>query len=344
MERIAFLLASTGRPVYWREIFICAGAVTALLTLLSLRLFDRRRIWPMLLFVPLAAALSLAAARWIHWYCCFENYESLRAAMTDLSGGGYSLIGVFVGTLCAAGLLWALRLEKDLGALLDELAGAGALGIAAGRMGELFGAADRGKMVFSSMELQRLPFAAAVVNPVSGAYEWRFAAFCAQSLWAAAIFALLLLRRVLRTGKRGEKYASGGDFLVFLSLYCLGQILLDSTRYDALFLRSNGFVSLEQIVGLTVMTVLTAALSVTAIRRGGFRAVYPVSWALFLGGFGLTGYMEYYVQRHGEAYLFAYGLMAAGLSAVFIAFVILYVKARRPAESAATTENVPAEA
>ena len=110
---------------------------------------------------------------------------------------------------------------------------------------------------------------------------------------------------------------SGNGFPMFLCVYCLSQILLDSTRYDALFLRSNGFVSLEQILCCTVLTVLLVILSVRSIRVGGMRWIYPLSWILFLVGFGLVGYMEYYVQRHGETFALSYSLMALGLAVVF---------------------------
>ena len=40
---------------------------------------------------------------------------------------------------------------------------------------------------------------------------------------------------------------------------------------------------------------------------------------------GLAGYMEYYVQRHGGEYVFAYNLMAAGLGLVFLALALASV-------------------
>ena len=118
--------------------------------------------------------------------------------------------------------------------------------------------------------------------------------------------------------RRDRDRGEGRGFLLFLTLYCEGQILLDSTRYDALFLRSNGFVSLEQILCCAVLTAILIVGCARVLRAGGARWRIPLGWAVYLGGFGLVGYMEYYVQRHGGAYAFSYSLMAAGLALVFV--------------------------
>ena len=319
MERIAFLWNGSGAPVYWRTIILCMGALVFALMLAALRLWQKRPLWPVLTALPGGAALSLAAGRIIHWYCCFENYESFRAAMTGIQGG-CSMIGVFAGAVAACLLMRLFRMTKDLPGLLDDVAAAGALGIAVGRLGEQFGAVDHGRIIFEDPALHMLPFASPVPNAVSGAVEWRMATFCWHSIWAAAIFLLLILRLLLRPmwRKKERDMKNGSNFLLFLLLCCLGEVLLDSTRYDALFLRTNGFVSLEQIVCCGTAVTAAAILSVRGIRTDGFRRWYPVCWALILGGFGLAGYMEYYVQRHGSAYVFSYSLMLAGLTAVMI--------------------------
>ena len=339
METIAFTWDDL--PVSWRTLLIGLGVVSFILMLTALRLAQGRPLLPVLAAFPFAAAAAVFLGRVIHWYCLSEDYASFGAAVTDLSGGGVSLIGAIAAALLAAAALRLLGAEKDVRALLDDMARAGALGIAAGRLGERFGSADRGKIIIETQSLQRLPFAAPVIHPVSGAEEWRFATFCAQSLWALFLFAVLTIRSAslsrkapdLREGKKGN------GFILFLTLYCEGQILFDSTRYDALFLRSNGFVSMEQILCLTVLTVLLAALSVRGIRAGGMRGRYPLSWVLYLAGFGLVGYMEYYVQRHGGAFALSYSLMALGLAVVFAAEQI----AGAPPRETAAGEETPAE-
>ena len=342
METTAFTWGTL--PVSWRTLLIGLGALSFILMLTALRLAQGRRLLPVLAAFPFAAAAALCLGRIIHWYCQSEDYASFGAAMTDLGSGGVSLIGAIAAALLAAAVLRLLGAEKDTRALLDDTAAAGALGIAAGRLGERFGSADRGKILIETESLQRLPFAAPLIHPVSGAEEWRFATFCAQSLWALFLFLVLMVRLAALSRKAPDlrDRKKGNAFLLFLTLYCEGQILLDSTRYDALFLRSNGFVSMEQILCLTVLTILLAAQSVRGIRAGGMRVRYLLSWVLYLAGFGLVGYMEYYVQRHGDQYVFAYSLMGAGLALfTLVTFVMFRTSMMRPDPDRAPAE--PAE-
>ena len=314
-------LVFLGISVNAREALIALGALSFALMLPALRLWQGRRVLPVLIALPFGAAAALYLGRLIQWYCLSESYTSLGAAMSDLRTGGFSLVGVFAA---AIGCAWLLRLtgaEKDIRGLLDDLALSGSLGIAAGRLGESFGSADRGKILIENEALQRLPFSAVAIHPVSGDAEWRFATFCARMM------------RLSRRENELREREKGGGFLLFVTLYCEGQILFDSTRYDALFLRSNGFVSMEQILSLTALTAVMILLTVRCVRAGAARGSVLAYWALFLGGFGLAGFMEYYVQRHGGAFLFSYGLMTVGLAAVFAATRLAAAKARKPSSA-----------
>ena len=85
-------------------------------------------------------------------------------------------------------------------------------------------------------------------------------------------------------------------------------------RYDSCYLRSNGFVSLVQIIGALSCLAALIVFSLRSIRRDGMRAGLIVCWALWLLSLGLAGFMEYYVQRHADKFLLCYALMAAGLA------------------------------
>lgn len=316
MEKIAFLWKGVGQPVYWRTVFILLGAAVFLLVLLGLRTMRGR--FPSALFsAPLIGAGALAAARLVHWYCCTEDYAGLSAAFQDLNTGGFSLAGAFMGALAVAVVLASVDIIRDLPAFLDDGSLAAAAGIAVGRLGDMYGVIDHGRFLMTDPARQTLPWASPVVNAVSGAYEWRFATFFCQSIWAAIIF-LIVAAVMLRRKKRG--LPDGGGAALFLTLYCLGQIVFESTRYDALFLRSNGFVSMEQIVCAAALLMLLIA---GTVRARGFSLRLALCWLGFLAGLGLAGYMEYYVQRHGGEYVFAYNTMAAGLALVFLSLVLL---------------------
>ena len=336
MGKAAFLL--DGQFIYWRSIIWAVAVLAAMLLAVAARLWQKKPLPPLLISFPIAIVLSVYGARIVHWYCRFETYAGLGDALQNLGGGGYGLIGAFVGTLLALVLVWALRLEKDLPSLLDSVAPGAAFGIALGRWAELFTNADRGKMVFAEEALHKLPWATPVVN-TAGLEEWRFATFAFQSIWAGVVCVVTLLC-LLIPGRRQEQRKSwrgGNVFCTFVLLYCLGQILLDSTRYDALFLRSNGFVSLVQIVCAVAVAAVTALYSVRSIKVHGYHWYHGTLWGLAVLGLGIVGVMEWFVQRHGDEYIVSYGLMTVGL----LVFLCVPLWLRR---STRTSGSKPAKA
>ena len=332
-----------GEYYFWKPLVLVAGAIAAAILAIGLRIWRGEKLLPLMAALPIGAFFSVYFARLIHWYCRFESYESLDAALRNLRGGGYSLIGVFAGMLLAFLLVRAFCLTRDLPSLLDCVSPAAALGIAVGRLGDLFTSADRAKMMVEDAALQRLPFASAVVNATSGATEWRYATFAFQSAWCALLCVIFLIAALFGRRKKPlvrEGWGRGNIFMLFLVLYCCGQIVTDSTRYDALFLRSNGFVSLEQIVCAVAVFAVFVLYSVRSVMASRFRFWHPMLWLLALGGLGVAGYMEYYVQRHGNEYVMAYGLMCAGLFVFFCVVFTLFrtsmraERAERPARQA----------
>ncbi|MBQ6798592.1 MAG: prolipoprotein diacylglyceryl transferase [Oscillospiraceae bacterium] len=325
MNQIAFVFSNS--TVYWSSIVVAAAALCAMLAAVMIRLWRNEPLLPVLVYLPVATVLSVFFARLIHWYCRTDQYTSLSAALQDFTGGGYALLGVFAGCFLAAVLVRVLRLTDDLPSLLDSLAPAAALGIGMGRLCCLFNADSRGKMFVEDPARQKLPIGSPVVNATSGEIQWRFATFFIQSLIALAIFAILLIVTVimLKLIRRQNKRAQGMTFLIFMVLYCSSQIVMDSTRYDALFLRSNGFVSLEQIFSIVVLVGCAVIFSIRSVKQCGLRLWHPVLWALILGCFGGTGYMEYYVQRHGSLYMMCYSIMSACLLiAAVLSFVLCF--------------------
>ena len=117
MEQIAFIIGN--RLVHWSFLMVALGGAVAVC--LFLWLYTRQTEnwsgagWMLLLACP----LSVFFARLVHWYCRYTSYTSFASAMTDLSTGGYALVGVFAGCLLAAVLLRLLRRVDNLGQLLD---------------------------------------------------------------------------------------------------------------------------------------------------------------------------------------------------------------------------------
>lgn len=323
MEQIAYIIGS--RLVHWDFIMAALGGAVAVC--LFIWLYTRQTEnwqgagWMVLLSCP----VSLLLARLIHWYCRFASYSSFAAAMTDYSSGGYALMGVFAGCILAACILRLTRRVSSLGTLLDCACIAGAAGIAIGRLGCFFSIDDQGMLLTG---FTRLPIAHCSVNPITGLEEYRLATFLLQAFAAAILFWSLLQFYIARCQK-SEKYRPGDVFWIFMVAYCAAQAVLDSTRYDSLFLRSNGFVSLVQILCLVTLVVTMVLFSVRMVRTTGWHPGFLLLWIPALALLGGAGYMEYFVQRHGNQAAFAYGTMSICLGAfVLLALAIRWISVR----------------
>ena len=316
MEKVAFI--NGGTFVYWSSIMLTIAVLAAIACFAGIYLWKSKNGMALSLTVPVALLLSVVIGRWVHWYCLTDSYESLRAAMTDYTWGGYALMGPFVGCLLTACLMRLIRVSMNRPEMLDSMCRGGGVGIAVGRLASLFNASSRGQVVADTVGL---PFAFPVTNAVSGAAENRLATFMLQSISTGVIVALLLLYMFLCV-LRKKKLRDGDVTLLFLLLYGTCQIILDSTRYDSLFMRSNGFVSIVQILGLVAVLVSIITFSVRLVRARGFKWYFIVLWVLQLAVMGGAGYMEYYVQRHGDLAAFAYKNMGACLAVMVVIALI----------------------
>lgn len=305
MEKIAFF---TGETVYyWSSIVLTLAALTAVCFFLSLYLGKGGNAVAAFGVVPLALALSLVLARLVHWYCRADSYDGFSEAIVPFSPGGYALLGVFAGCILAAALTRLLHFHDNLPRMLDCMAVAGCAGIAVGRLASFFNSSDRGQIVQSA---KSLPWVYPVTNAVSGATEYRLATFLFQAMVALVLFIALL---VFCSRK---KRRDGDAALIFLLIYGASQIVLDSTRYDKLFFRSNGFVSIVQVLGAVVLVLAIVVFAVRLVKSRGFAWWYVPVWLVQAAAIGGAGYMEYYVQRRGNEAVFAYSVMSACLAAV----------------------------
>lgn len=317
MEQIALIAGNT--YVYWRDIIRVLAAAAAVSLFLALYLRRQKRAMASCVCVPLAVSLSMILSRLAVWYFLPDSYENIAQVLELQVCGGSALMGAFAGCLLTAVLLWALRLEKDLLDLLDCMSIAGALGIAVGRLASFFDASDRGMTVAEDFGL---PWVIAVKNPVSGVAEYRVAVFLLQAMAAGVIFLILLT--VYLTGKRKR----GGIILYFLLCYGASQVVLDSLRYDALHLRSNGFVHVVQVFGIGAVILVCTVFAVRMVRAGGWKKWHFALWFLQLGCLVTAGYMEYYVQRHGSEAVFAYSMMSISMLMTVAAAVLTDCRAR----------------
>lgn len=311
MDKIA--LYAGGTPIYWCSLALTLGTIVAVCFFLAFYLGKSGNAAAGFAAVPVGILLSLALARFFHWYCQADSYESFRAAMTDFSGGGFALMGAFLGCTLAACLTRILCLQRNLPEMLDALSLGGCAGIVVGRLSALFNATDRGQVLAN---FRSLPIASPVSNAVSGAVEYRLATFALQSIAAFVLFVILAVFYL--RGQKGGKLRDGDTCLIFLMLYGCTQVVLDSTRYDSLFFRSNGFVSVVQVLGALGLALAVVVFARRMVKARGFRAWNIFLWLLIALALTGAGYMEYYVQRRGNEALFAYSVMSACLLAASV--------------------------
>ena len=315
MDKLAFIAGESF--LYWNSIVYTLAAATAIAFFLAFYIGKCGNAVAGFAAVPLSIALSLVAARFFHWYCRADSYDGFLSAMTDYTSGGYALMGVFLGCFVTAWLLRLIRLDKSLPQMLDAMAISGCAGIAVGRLASLFNSSDRGQVLAN---FRSLPIAYPVTNAVSGAVEYRLATFMLQSMVALVLFVGLSVFYI-RGSKRGT-LKDGDTSLVFLLFYGASQVVLDSTRYDSLFFRSNGFVSVVQVLGALGLGLAIFAFSKRMVKTWGLKFWQFLLWIPIAAGIGCGGFMEYYVQRRGNEAVFAYSVMSGCLLGV-IALTLL---------------------
>lgn len=314
MDKIALIHGDL--VIYWNSIVLTLAAVTAILFFLAFYIGKCGNAVAGFAVVPVALVLGIVLARLVHWYSRADSYDGFLAAMTDYSSGGYALLGVFAGCILAAALLRLLCLHRNLPEMLDCMSLAGLAGIAVGRLASFFNASDRGNVL---EHFHSLPVSWPVTNAVSGAVEYRLATFLLQAAVALVLFVILSVFFV--KGQR-KGLRDGDTSLIFLLIYGASQVVLDSTRYDSLFFRSNGFVSIVQVFAALALGFAIVLFSVRMVKARGFRFWMVPLWIVLAGFIGGGGFMEYYVQRRGNEAVFAYSVMS-GCLAVVIALTLL---------------------
>lgn len=309
MEQIAFIVGHT--YVYWNSIITVLASVVAVCLFLALWLGKEKGCMAGILLIPLAVAFSVVLSRLIYWHFRPESYISLSEVLDVRVFGGMALSGAFAGCFLAAVLIRILRLTDSLPELLDCICLAGGAGIAVGRLASFFDVSDRGMVLPVQLGF---PWGCVISNPVNAVEEHRLATFMIQALITAVIVLVFLVVYLVKKGQ----FREGDTALLFLQCYGAAQVILDSTRYDSLYFRSNGFVSVVQVLGALAVAWAMIVFAARMIYAGGWKKWYPVLWIPQLACFGLAGYMEYHVQRHGNEALFAYSVMGAALAATIL--------------------------
>ena len=327
IEPIAICIGST--VIYWSSIIITLAVVCAFALSFSLYTANGGSSNTMWAFLPMAVFLSVIFSRFIHWYCHSEQYNGMLKAMTDYSSGGYCLPGVMLGICLAVFLVKWIKLAPGTAELFDALAPGAALGFALIRLSSLFTSFCRGKIVINNPKFQQLPLGSGIIT-TGGDVQYRFASFFVSFMLLSILCAALLCfygRNRNTVMKRGLQ--KGNVALMFLLFFASSEFIIDSSRYDSSFLRSNGFVSLMQILCAVIFVSILVYYSINSVKANGIRRYHYILWGIFLAAVGTTGYFEYLIQRHGDWYLLGYSVMTLTCSIMATVPTILYMSCRK---------------
>jgi len=250
------------------------------------------------LYLPLFAIWGGAFGRLIHWYSHYETYKGVWNAFRSITGS-YHEAGMILGFFVAAFFSSMICAKEDRKEFISACATGQMLFLSLVSLVSLFNGADRGKAVITDPAYQGLPVSVQTAVDAAGS-EFRTAVF----FWKFMVLLLITFISLIF-------YFTKKSVLYTYVCYFSSMALLDSARYDASFLRSNGFVSLMQIVSGVFLLITMITCTILSVRKRKFHIFHIMLTASFLIGIGLVGYMEYYVQRHGDLYIGCYLVMAA---------------------------------
>ena len=200
----------------------------------------------------------------------------------------YALCGTVLGVLLAAVLTAGITRQRAL-RVLDALAPAGLLALAAARLGEVFSDFGWGQIVADP----RGQFFPVAVQDLYG--QWHLAVFMLEGALALGI--ALCVWRI-----RGRE---GACFTAAFVWFSMAQIFCESLRAETV---RWGFVRVQQVqcavFGLAVLVVCLA-------RRRGLRRM--VHLAVYLAGVAVVVLMEYALDKLPMPRALDYALMALAL-------------------------------
>ncbi|MCR4813692.1 MAG: prolipoprotein diacylglyceryl transferase [Lachnospiraceae bacterium] len=253
----------------------------------------KKRTLSLFVFLPFGVAFSFLLCRILYWYSHQSRFESLWGAIISKDFDTFSLLGIIPGILLAAVLVRLLHLNKNLAELLDALAPGTAFGIGLLYLTCRYHQSCLGRMVITDERLISLPITAKALNS-QGETEYRLA------IYFFGFLAFSLIGILTTVFYQFHKNKKGCTACAFLLLFGSAELVLESARYDAGYFPFNGFVSIIQVASAVFLVAVLIYFLIRAVRRKKFKFIFLLPVLLELAALGVTGYLEYLVQRHGD--------------------------------------------
>lgn len=212
-----------GKPIYWYGILIASAVMVGIW--LATREYRRRGYNGdiMLDFVLLAVPLAIVGARIYYVAFTWEMFAGQPWwKVFAIWEGGMAIYGAVIGGIVAA-LIFAKWKKVSFWDIVDSAAPSLILGQAVGRWGNFFNHEAYGYLI-NDPAWQWFP---AAVN-ING--EWHMATFFYESFWNVLVFLFLMFYFRKKAKRKGDV------FLMYLSLYGLGRMVIEGLRMDSLWL------------------------------------------------------------------------------------------------------------
>jgi phosphatidylglycerol:prolipoprotein diacylglycerol transferase len=274
-DRVAFTIPFVNLDVYWYGVLIVGGIMLGAYTVsfeVERRGMDPDHVWGGLVY---AVILGVIGARIYHiltpppsmcesvGICSPLDYLQDPLRLFDFRSGGLGIFGAIIGAVLGI-FIYGWRHKIDWLVYADLGTYGLALGQWVGRWGNFFNQELYGKPT-------NLPWAVYIDNPLpqfAGQHLFH-PAFLYESLWNFGVFAALY---VLAT-RRGDRLLRGELLGLYLILYPVGRILLETVRLDSATLVIAG-----HNTGLNIATAVSIVLAVgvaifMSVRRVRRRAV-----------------------------------------------------------------------
>ncbi len=282
----------------------------------------------MFVCLPFMVFFSLLFGRAIHWYSHSELYKSAEDAFYslwtgDFSYGSYDMPGILLAALLTAVLCGRLIGSGGTRRLLDAFSPGLALGMGIIYLADRFGTAARSKMVFTLSGQTYFPL---FVSEDGNNGSYRLAVYF---VLFAGLFIIFLLTSVFYIRRNPDFQVigsyKGSTFILFMLLLSALEVVCDSMRYDSSYFRSNGFVSIIQVISALCFLAVVIFYSIRSVNGNGFKFYHPIIWVFFAAGFGGAIYIEYLVQRHTDWYVKCYVIMSICCIAMALCGYILHL-------------------
>ncbi len=297
MNNIALLIGDT--IIYWNQIIVVLGLLAGFVFAFVLRPFTKVNRNAVIVWFIFAFFFSVFFSRMMYYYCHTEQAFAMSEVFKNFFDDKYSVVGLVFGTLLAAVFLKLIRIVNNIGKLLDTTFPGVVLALALIRLSYYFSETYHSRIAINNEIWQRLPFAVRTVDEAGNTF-FVFAPFLVSFiiLFLTVFVLTLCVRRIVKR--------SGDLFLLTFVFLALSEMVLESTRYDALKLHLMFLTSLNKYVSFISFSMLIFGICMLILFLFNYRKAVKatgkrnniLSLILFVVSFLCFGVCEYLVQRY----------------------------------------------